>query len=107
MKTERLQRGDDGGYANSIASLIRLDAGETRAIRKVLAKAQEPLHISAIGKAAGIDPRKTGQLSEFISNYLQNTSREVQMCFEHTERGKRFTGWRMTEHGKDLFEHVG
>jgi len=87
MRTPKLQRDELGQYPNSIASSIRLEATETRAIRKVLAKSKEPLHISQIGKLAGIDG-KAGQLSEFISGYLANTTREVSMCFEHTERGK-------------------
>src|SRR5260221_7944836 len=101
MKTQRLEKDETGQYPNSIAALIRLDAAETRRVREVLAKAKEPIHISAIGKQAGIDARKHGQLSEFISSYMANATREVEMCFDQTEKGKRFTGWRFTEHGRD------
>jgi hypothetical protein len=106
MKTERLKRGDEG-YPGSIAESIRLDATETRAIRKVLAKAgEEALHISQIHKAAGIAPHKLGQVSQFVSDYLQHTTREVQMVYS-TDGRKTFQGWKMSDHGRDLFEHVG
>ncbi len=103
---KKLQR-DEIGYPGSIGDSIRLNASETKAIRQALAKATEAMHISQIGKQAGIDPRKTGQLSEFISSYLAGSTREVAMCFDHTEKGKRFTGWKMTEHGLDLHKNVG
>lgn len=103
MKTQKLEN-DGTGYPGSIASMIRLDHQETKAVRKVLYHSKEPLHISAIHKAAGIQPHKLGQVSEFISSYLLNSTREVQMCYD--ER-KRFVGWKLSEHGRDMFQNVG
>jgi hypothetical protein len=86
--------------------MIRLDGNQSKAIRKALAEAKEAIHISEICRRTGLEARAS-QVNDFVSNYLQNTTKEVVMAFEDAPRGRRFSGWRMTPHGLDLYRNVG
>jgi hypothetical protein len=101
----RLKREIDG-YPGSIGESIRLNAQEARAVREVLAKSAEPLHISAIAKATGIT--KLGELNRFVSDYLTDQTRETAMCYVEGRRGrKEFAGFQMTKHGLEMYKNVG
>jgi hypothetical protein len=107
MKTPKLEKNELGEYPNSIASMVRLDAEEKRAVRRTLAESEVPMHISEVSRVTGIT--KLGSLSDFISNYLTNQSLEVELAYEPNRKGtgKRFIGFLMNSHGRDLYKNIG
>jgi hypothetical protein len=101
-----LGRSETGGYPGSIGQ--DLSREERTAIRRALAEAKEPLHLTAIAGRAAVDltsPHKQQNLREFVEVFLCETSKECQMAFAKNRRGVDvFAGWEATPHGREMVE---
>jgi hypothetical protein len=105
MKTERLKRGDDGRYPDSIGASIRLTPQEARKVREVLAEG--PIHLSALADSVGVPRTHAGKFSSLchlVEVHLAQHTREAEMKFEQSAKGTKFVGWALTEQGKKLLE---
>jgi hypothetical protein len=104
MKTQPLKRNDDGSYTGAIAGEHALTAKEQRKVREVLSTG--PMYVSAIADQCGIsrtNPARFDLLCKFVS-YLGEHTQEAEMIFEQAKAGRKFIGWKLTEHGQKMLE---
>jgi hypothetical protein len=103
-KTPPLERAGDGTYPGSIGGEYRLTAQETRKVRESLAGG--PKYVSAIAKECDIPqthPARFDALCKYIDHLGKNTL-EAEMIWEEKRAGKKFVGWKLTEHGQKILE---
>jgi hypothetical protein len=104
MKTQPLTRNDDGTYNGAIGNEYQLTAQETRKVREVLSTG--PVYVSAIADKCGIartHPARFDALCKYIDHLGQHTL-EAEMVWEEKRAGKKFVGWRLSEHGQKMLE---
>ena len=99
-----LKRTETGGYADAIGSEYQLTPKECRQVREVLAKG--PIYVSALADQCGISrmsPTKFNELCRYVSHLGEHTL-EAEMVWKESRHGKKFVGWRLSEHGQKLLE---
>jgi hypothetical protein len=103
MKTKPLKRNDDGSYDGAIAGAHSLTPQEQRKVREVLSTG--PVYVSALADQCGsrTNPARFDSLCKFV-NYLGEHTKEAAMIWEEKRSGKKFVGWKLTEHGQKLLE---
>jgi hypothetical protein len=104
MKTQKLVRNSDGSYDGAIGGEHQLSAEEARKIRESLSRG--PKYVSQLATEVGIPlthPAKFNALCSYV-NYLGEHSREAEMAWIEGRSGKKFIGWRLSEHGMKMLE---
>lgn len=95
-----------GRYVGSLANQGALSGEERHAVRKLLAEAAEPLLLTQIAQAAGMQLTRADRISN-LANFVEIElvkNGEVEMKYKPAPRGggERFAGWGSTFHGKSL-----
>jgi hypothetical protein len=104
MKTQRLVRNSDGSYDGAIGGEHQLSAQEAHKIREALSKG--PKYVSQLATEVGIPvthPAKFNALCSYV-NYLGEQTGEAETAWVEGRSGKKFAGWRLSEHGVKMLE---
>lgn len=101
---KRLVRNLDGSYNGAIGGEYTLTPQETRKVRESLS--QGPKYVTQVALECNIErtnPARFDQLCKYIDHLGANTN-EAEMIWQDTRIGRKFVGWKLTEHGQKLLE---
>jgi hypothetical protein len=104
MKAKPLSRSSDGSYAGSIGSEQALSAEECRKVREALSKG--PKYVTQVAQECDIpqtNPKRFNELCRYIDHLGQDTL-EAEMVWVDKRAGRKFIGWRLSEHGQKMLE---